>query len=106
MKLVDVKRTSADKKADKERWTEPGNAEDYPYGLEIRLDDATIKKRGLGGVGAEQPVRIQAEAFVSEDSANKRNGKTTRNVTLQITKLAVSHGETNEDKANAMYGDK
>lgn len=103
MELVDIKRTKADKTAEKKRWDEPMNADDYPYGLTISLDDATIKKLKLGDMDAEQEVRVEAIAFVSEDNANKRNGKTVRSMQLQITKLAVVQGETKEDMAKAMY---
>ena len=103
MGLVDIKRTKADKAAEKKRWEEPVSGDDYPYGLQLRLDDETIKKLKLGDLDAEQEVRVAAVAFVSEDNANKRNGKTVRSVTLQITKLSVLQAETKEDVADAMY---
>lgn len=104
MKLVDIKRTKADRKAEQERYSDPEVAtDDYPWGLTIRLDDATIKKIGLGDVDADQAVRVYAEAFVSEDTVNKRNGKSVRNVTLQITKLAVAQSESDDDAADDMY---
>ncbi len=106
MALVDVKRTKADKKAEADRWKEPEQGEDYPYGLQLRLDNATIQKLGLGDMDAEETVRIHAEAFVSEDSANMRNGKTDRAMTLQVTKLAVVQGESDDVKASEMYDKK
>lgn len=106
MQLVDIKRTSADKKAEKKRWEEPSSMEDYPYGLTIRLDNETIEKIGLGDLDAEETVMLQAEAFVSEDSVNKRNGKTHRSVSFQITKLAVGQSAkiNPSDAAKDLYG--
>lgn len=105
MKLVDIKRTKADRKAEQERYSTADElgGDDYPWGLNLRLDDATIKKIGLGDVDADQAVRVYAEAFVSEDTVNKRNGKSVRNVTLQITKLAVAQSESDDDAADDMY---
>lgn len=65
MELVDIKRTKADKKAEKKRWDEPYEGDDYPYGLQLHLDDETIKKMGLGDFDADQVVRLEAQAFVS-----------------------------------------
>lgn len=106
MTLADMKRTKADKKAETKRWDEPIGAGDYPYGLAIDLDDETITKLGLGDVDADDKVKIAATAFVSSSNTNKRNGKTTRSVTLQITTMAVIQGESKEATASAMYDDK
>jgi hypothetical protein len=106
MKLVDVKRTKADKKEEQESYEVADSSEDYPWGLSIRLDNSTIQKLGLGDLDADETVRVYAEAFVSEDSANKKNGKTVRSMTLQITRLAVAQSEKDEDKADALYGSK
>lgn len=106
MELTDLQYTKADKKNEAERWSEPDNAEDYPWGLRIRLDDVEVRKLKLGDLDAEQPVRLMAEGFVAEDSAHKRNGKTVRAISIQITKLAVVQSESNEDTAEELYGEK
>lgn len=103
MKLTDVKRTKADKTEDKERYEEPFGGDDYPHGLTINLDNATIEKLGLGDFDADESVRLHAEGFVSNDSTTKRKGKTDRSMTIQITKLALAQTETDDDKAAAMY---
>ena len=106
MKLVDVKRTKADKKATESEYKDPINQDDYPWGLNIRLDNATVQKLGLGDLDADESVRLYADAFVTEDSVTKRNGKTVRTVALQITKLAVVQSEDDDSTASAMYGGK
>ena len=103
-KLVDVKRTKEDKKEEQERWKDVENSDDYPWGLSIRLDNSTIQKLGLGDLDAEQPVKIVAEGFVSEDSVNKRNGKTVRTLAIQIQKLAIAQEEEGPDASETLYG--
>ena len=102
MNLVDVKRTPADKKKEKERWDEPSR-DDYPWGLAIQLDNETIDKMGLGDLNADETVRIYAEAFVANDNVNKENGKTVRSVKLQITKMAVAQSDNDDEAAEDMY---
>jgi hypothetical protein len=104
MRLVDVKRTKAEKKQEQAKYEEPTVTDDYPWGLSIRLDNDTINKLGLGDLDANQEVRLFADGFVSEDSATKRNGTTDRSVSIQITKLAVLPAESKEDIADDLYG--
>lgn len=72
----------------------------YPFGLEISLDDASLKKLGI----AELPevgsyVKIRAEACVTSVSSNESNRSkngprdVSRNVRLQIERLAVDEDE-------------
>lgn len=104
MQLVDVKRSKADKKREQAKYDEPVTAtEDYPWGLSIRLDNATIEKLGIGDLDAEENVRVFAAAFVSEDTATKRNGNTERSVSLQITKLAVVQTPSDASIADELY---
>lgn len=105
MTLIDVKRTKKDKQDEAKRWEEPVSRDDYPYGTRIDLDDSTVRKLGLSDLDADEVVRIQAEAFVSEDTARKQNGKTVRSVSLQITKMAIVQSESDDDTAEAMYGE-
>ena len=103
--LVNIKRTEADKKAEAAKYdTIDGKAEDYPWGLSLRLDNETIAKLGLGDTDADDKVTIHAQAFVSEDTVNKRNGKTERSVSLQITDISVMQSESGNAAAEEMYG--
>jgi hypothetical protein len=102
---VDIKRTTADKQAEKKRWEEPVSADDYPYGLKINLDNETIKKLGLGDLDADEPVMIMAEGFVSSDNVEKRNGKSVRSVSIQISKLAIDQ-VSEDDATETLYGAK
>lgn len=105
-KPVDIKRTKADKEAEKKRWDQPYTGDDYPYGLKLELDNETITKLGLGDMDADETVMIMAEGFVANDTVNKRDGKTVRNVTIQISKLAIDQAEEDDDASETLYGEK
>lgn len=106
-KLVDMKRTAAEKKAEREQWDKPAtdNMDDYPYGLTVRLDHAAMEKLGMVDTDfdAGEAVTLCAECFVSEDSVNTVGGKKRRSMTLQLRKIALSQGEAT-DVVGALYG--
>lgn len=112
MKLVDLKRTEADKKAEAAKWggdaTSVAHMEDYPYGLSLRLDDAAMKKLGLDGTSfnAEDRVMVLAAAMVQSEESNSVGGKVQRTMTLQIQKLCIEPGDgsSSEDVVARMYG--
>lgn len=63
----------------------------YPFGLELRLDDAALKKLGidvLPKVGAYFKVRAEA-CVTSVSSSEHTKGSPNRTVCLQIERLAV-----------------
>lgn len=80
------------------------DAPEYPYGLQISLDDSSLEKLGLDKlpeVGAE--IEIRAVAEVCSVSENKTyEGEVERRVCLQITDMEVGRGST--DAAKELYG--
>lgn len=92
--LVDLVRTSAEKKAELESW-EKGPSEsdrpDYPYGLTLFLDFATLKKMGLNDrdFDAGQPISIRAEAMITADNIEIVNGEKRHSIQLQVQKMAL-----------------
>lgn len=109
MDLIDVKRTKADKKAERERWEGDSTEgmEDYPYGLTVHIDDETMEKLGLAGADFDtgQPVMLVSEAIITEDRINTINGKTRRSMSIQLRKLAISQGDAQPDMATTLYGE-
>ena len=103
-KLVDMKRTKADKEAEKERWSEPYAGDDYGYGLSITLDDSMVKKLGVGDLDAGQKVTICGECEITADRVETISGKKTRSITLQIQKLGLEQGEAS-DVVKTLYGE-
>jgi hypothetical protein len=106
--LVDVKRTKADKEAERKSWEGDSveRMDDYPYGLTVHLDHETIEKLGLSDMDldAGEPVMLVSEATVTEDRINTVNGKTRRSMSLQLRKIAVTQEAKREDTATTLYG--
>lgn len=107
--LIDLARTKAEKKAESEKWEKAAAAgedrPDYPYGLNLFLDYDTLKKLGMTDhdFDAGLPVRIQAEAMISEDRVEVINGEKRHSVSLQIQKMALGQG-ADQDVAEKFYG--
>jgi len=109
MDLVDVKRTKADKEAERKRWegeSAVAEMDDYPYGLTLHLDDQTMEKLGLSGTDFDtgEPVKLVAEAVITEDRINTINGKTRRSMSIQLRKMALTQDGEKEDVATTLYG--
>lgn len=108
-KLIDLKRTEADKKKERASYEESpylGESEDYSYGLSIRLDEDAITKLGIdtSAMGSESVVIVCAEGVVTEESSNTYNGKTRRSMTIQLRKVSVEPQGDEEDAAKILYG--
>jgi hypothetical protein len=104
--LVDMKRTAADKAAEKAKWDgSPAEQDYYPYGLSICLDDAALTKLGVKASDFEMgsPVTLQASCDVTECSERTVNGKVTRSMTLQLQKIALTQ-DGGETVADTLYG--
>lgn len=86
--LVSVKRTKKDKKNSDHAIS--SDSSDFPFGLSISLDDETLDKLGittLPKVGSDMIVAgVGVVESISERSDKNRKS---RNVQIQLTKLAV-----------------
>lgn len=97
-KLVDMKYTKAEAKAEAEEYSKPSldNEPRYPWGLQIRLEDEELKKLGitdLPEVGAEFHLTVVAEVQSATES-KMASGRTDRCVCLQITMLGIDLEES------------
>lgn len=88
------------------------NKPKYPYGLEVRLDDSSLKKLGikeLPPVGTK--MRLDAKVHVSGAMSNEGDHGKYRSVTLQITHMGLAQGGDHEStdgetKGKKLYGEK
>lgn len=102
--LVDMKRTPADKKAERDKWENPTTGtDDYGYGLTISLDNTALEKLGVSVPAAGEAVNMVAECVVTEDRITTVNGKVERSLSLQLRKLHLSQGEAT-DIVGTLYG--
>lgn len=78
---------------------------EYPYGLRIRLDDASLRKLAISElpkVGSS--MIINAKAKVCATGANDINGESESYLELQITDMGVS-AIREAHAAQSLYGD-
>lgn len=97
-KLVDMKFTKAEAKAEAEEYSKPSldNEPQYPWGLQIRLEDESLAKLGitdLPEIGAEYHLTVIAEVQSATES-KMASGKTDRCVCLQITMMGIDLEES------------
>lgn len=89
-KLIDVKFTKAEAKAEAAEYTGSDGPE-YPWGLEIRLEDETLTKLGitdLPDVGDEFRV-VCVVRVDSVSQSQMASGRQDRCVCLQITQMGL-----------------
>jgi hypothetical protein len=97
-KLVDMKFTKAEAKAQAEEYSKPSpdNEPSYPWGLQIRLEDESLSKLGittLPEIGAEFHLTVVAEVQSATES-RMASGRTDRCVCLQITMMGIDLQES------------
>ena len=101
-KLVDMKFTKAEAKAQAEEYSKPSpdNEPSYPWGLEIRLEDESLAKLGittLPEIGAEFHLSVVATVKSASES-RMASGRTDRCVCLQITMMGIDLEESAEEE--------
>jgi hypothetical protein len=95
MKMHDMKRTKADKKAEDAMYEgHKTGREDYPYGLTVSLDHHGLKKLGmhdsLPKVGSK--IKLHAHAHVKSAREEQREGgKKHRHVELELRHIGIEH---------------
>lgn len=94
--LVNMAYTKAELKERNSPKTSPsylGEAEKYPYGLNITLNEDQIKKLGIKLPKSGSMMSLHAQCKVVSVSSNDRaNGGTDRRIELQMQKMCVEPG--------------
>ncbi len=78
--------------------------EEYPYGLEISLDDESLKKLGMDAmpaIGSTATLVAKVKVTSVSESANEHGSD--RRLSLQITDMELGTGAKKEASA-ALYG--
>lgn len=97
--LVDMKYTKAEAKAEATKYDSIAGQPEYPWGLQIRLEDEELTKLGiksLPDVGDSFTLTVVTEVQ-SATETKMASGKTDRCVCLQITQLGVDASEEEEE---------
>lgn len=100
MKLVPMKRTAAEKKAQKERYSKPigPGGDDYSYGLCISLDKEALAKLGLkpGSFDIGDAVSFQGKGTIKALRESRGGYDDSANVEIQITNLGIEGGSATD----------
>jgi hypothetical protein len=98
--LTNMKREKSSSYSDMPKSVEESH-DDYPYGLELRLDNETLDKLGIQTMkDVGEYCYIHAVAKVKSTSERQDEydeGDAKRDMCLQITKMAVDDYEMDED---------
>jgi hypothetical protein len=100
MALVDMKMSKAEAKEQ----TEPTSSDlpQYPWGLNLHLDDDELEKLGVKDLKVGSDVVITAKCSVTSSSSHKSMlGDSSSSVDLQITEMEI--GEVPTNKTSTLY---
>jgi len=107
--MTDMKMSKAEKKM-YPRSVGSTSGPDFPWGLEVRLDSAALKKLGiesLPAAGEDCMIHAMGQVTRVEESATEKNQE--RSMTIQITKLSLSQAmgkESDDDVWNGVKKDR
>lgn len=99
-KLVDMKYSKAEAKAEATKYDTISSQPEYPWGLCLRLEDDELAKLGIKGlpdVGGEYHLQVVAQV-TSASQSTMADGKTTRSVSLQVTMIGIDLAESAADE--------
>lgn len=90
MKLQSMRRTKKEKKHTPEE-VAPMSEEDYPYGLEIRLEEESLEKLGLDvdDFSIDGKVDLICEGEVTNLNISANTNHSHASVSIQITDMAM-----------------
>jgi hypothetical protein len=109
MKLTSMKLTKSDVERQQEKYSKPApaDAERYPYGLELHLDNQVLDKCGLDElpeVGSTMTLMATVKV-TSVSSRDEVDGDKRNSVSLQITAMGLESDATdNTKKVEKLYG--
>ena len=103
--LVDMKLDKSEQK----RLAEPtvaAEAPEYPYGLEIQLQEDSIEKLGIKNLPKPgDKFRLYSEVVTVDVGSNANvSGKKRAHLTLQITAMVLAPAKDDKSASDALYG--
>lgn len=104
--LVSLKMSPEDRKQQSESLvTAEKDGPEYPYGLSLHLDGATIEKLKAGDLDVGGTVMLAAKATVTSKGMHQSEGQPKHaNMILQLTDMALSPEAASRDQAQALFG--
>lgn len=97
--LINMKMSAAERKDDDSEIDDP----EFPWGLSLHLDDATLTKLGMDLPEVGTLVDIHAVGKVTSVNESADESGERRSTSIQITDLEIDSGSTEADKAKKMF---
>ena len=104
MDMIDMKMTAAEQTDYCGPVSPMSGAPKYPYGLEVRLDDAGIQKLGLKALpmpGQEMILTARVSVTMARQEADQEG--VDRSLSIQITKMALDAAQPEKSTAEVLY---
>ncbi len=108
-KMVDLKRTPAEQKAEREKYDKPGRigGDDYGYGLTVRLDHEHLKKLGVKKMPkAGDVIHLHSKAHVKSTSEHSEDGGDRKHMELELRHMALGVQSDDDDQGDDDGGEK
>lgn len=105
--LISLARTPREKQDMVSKEPRAEDIDDYAWGLSVTLDDAAIRKLGLGSkdLKAGDELVVAGQTMVVNTSIEMENGIPKKTLTIQFQKMAVVP-EAPPNEAERIYGGK
>lgn len=110
MKIVNLKRDAADKKAEKARhkamgWTDPPEPHDYPQGARINLGEGELEKLGIATLPkADDEITFTGRGRVVTVHSESEQGKDpSERVEIQITHMGLEMKNPDNTAASKLF---
>jgi hypothetical protein len=106
-KMVDLKRTPAERKAEQAKYDKPGRigGDDYGYGLTVRLDHEHLKKLGITKMPkAGDVVHLHSKAHVKSTSEHSEDGGDRKHMELELRHMSLG-AQADDDNTGGDEGE-
>lgn len=104
MKMVNMKKTSEQKKRDVPSVIAES---EYPYGLKINIDNDQCELLGFDELPEVGEVfEVSCKVYVCNTSENENEYENYKSMSLQITDMGISKKGNSTDTAKALYKEK
>lgn len=102
MKMVSLKRSAADKKAEKDARAEPSGIDDSMDGADLHLEDHHMEKMGISPTLPHgHPITLHAEGTIHRSSDGPEGGR----MTIHVHKAGADYDEPQAEREGSLRGE-
>jgi hypothetical protein len=102
MKMVSLKRSKADREAEKNAGAEPSTIDDSRDGADLHLEDHHMEKMGISPTLPHgHPITLHAEGVVHRSSDGPEGGR----MTIRVHKAGAEYDEPRDERESGLRGE-